>query len=208
MQPTKEHTGDIMHGTPLLIEVCVDSVESAIAAKQGGADRLELCANLGVGGGTTPSLGLLRAVQRAVPDTPIMVRPLYAVGSDHLLSPYPDELWLMQAMVRPRTGDFLYSEAERNVMLEDMYIFKQSGASGVVFGILRKDGTVDVERVTRLANEAFPMQVCFHRAFDMTRDPIEALNDIWSIPHMTRILTRQGHLILATCRLDDSVPLH
>ncbi|KAI0964174.1 hypothetical protein AcW1_001053 [Taiwanofungus camphoratus] len=164
MQPTKEHTGDIMHGTPLLIEVCVDSVESAIAAKQGGADRLELCANLGVGGGTTPSLGLLRAVQRAVPDTPIMVRPLYAVGSDHLLSPYPDELWLMQAMVRPRTGDFLYSEAERNVMLEDMYIFKQSGASGVVFGILRKDGTVDVERVTR--------------AFDMTRDPIEALNDI------------------------------
>lgn len=83
-----------------------------------------------------------------------MVRPLYAVGSDHLLSPYPDELWLMQAMVRPRTGDFLYSEAERNVMLEDMYIFKQSGASGVVFGILRKDGTVDVERVTR---SVFPL---------------------------------------------------
>ncbi|EMD32547.1 hypothetical protein CERSUDRAFT_68572 [Gelatoporia subvermispora B] len=118
----------------ITIEVCVDSVESAAAAVQGGADRLELCSNLGLGGGTTPSLGLLRSVQRAVPRTPIMV------------------------MVRPRTGDFLYSEGEFNVMLEDIRIFKESGTAGVVFGVLDQSGAIDVDRTQKLANEAFPMQ--------------------------------------------------
>ncbi|KAH9947109.1 copper homeostasis CutC domain-containing protein [Amylocystis lapponica] len=149
-------------------EICVDSVESAIAAFHGEADRLELCGNLGLGGGTTPSLGLFKAVQKAVPTLPIM------------------------AMVRPRTGDFLYSDAELEIMLEDIRTFKQAGASGVVFGVLTPDGRVDVPRTTQLVNEAVPMQVCFHRAFDMTRDVMEALTDVLSIPHVTRILT-SGH---------------
>ncbi|GBE83111.1 hypothetical protein SCP_0501580 [Sparassis crispa] len=95
-------------------------------------------------------------------------------------------------MVRPRTGDFLYSQAEFDVMVEDIRVFKEFGADGVVFGILTLDGRIDIERTALLVDEAFPMQVCFHRAFDMTRDPVEALFDISTIPHITRILT-SGH---------------
>ncbi|KAL0951590.1 hypothetical protein HGRIS_008271 [Hohenbuehelia grisea] len=131
------------------IEVCVDSVQSALNAIDGGADRLELCANLGLGGGTTPSLGLLKAVQRVSEGTPIMV------------------------MVRPRTGDFLYSECELDVMVEDIRAFKRRRVRGVVMGVLTKEGRVDVERTKRLVDEALPMEVCFHRAFDMTRDADE-----------------------------------
>ncbi|KAG5647745.1 hypothetical protein DXG03_008468 [Asterophora parasitica] len=142
----------------IVIEVCVDSVQSAITAKQAGADRLELCANLGLGGGTTPSLGLLKAVQRA-------------------------------AMVRPRTGDFLYSDEELEVILEDIRIFKESGVRGIVVGVLDKDGRVDVERMKQIVDEALPLEVCFHRAFDMTRDADEGLADIEGIGGISRILT-------------------
>jgi len=152
----------------LIIEVCVDSVESALAAVRGGADRLELCANLGLGGGTTPSAGLLKVVQSAVNQTPIMV------------------------MVRPRTGDFLYSQPELEVMVEDIKTFKALGATGVVFGVLTCGGRVDIESTTRLVQQALPMQVCFHRAFDMTVDIREALMNIASIPGIIRILT-SGH---------------
>jgi len=152
----------------ILIEVCVDSVESALAAVRGGADRLELCGHLGLGGGTTPSAGLLKAVQNAVPNTPIMV------------------------MVRPRCGDFLYSSLELEVMIEDIRNFRQLGVSGVVFGVLTCGGRVDVERTKQLVAEALPMQVCFHRAFDMTVDYTEALFDISTIPGVSRILT-SGH---------------
>lgn len=154
--------------TRITLEVCVDSVESALNAVHGGADRIELCGNLGVGGGTTPSLGLLKCVRRAVNGVPIM------------------------AMIRPRTGDFLYSEDEMDVMLDDIRIFKRHGARGVVIGVLQRDGTVDVERTKRLVDEALPMQVCFHRAFDMARDPVEALDALQSIGGITRILT-SGH---------------
>ncbi|KAG6910500.1 hypothetical protein DXG01_009919 [Tephrocybe rancida] len=152
----------------LLIEVCVDSVQSAINAAQGGADRLELCANLGLGGGTTPSIGLLRTVQKAIDGIPIM------------------------AMIRPRTGDFLYSDQELDVMLEDIRVFKEQGVRGVVVGILDKHGRVDVERMKQVVDEALPLEVCFHRAFDMTRDAEEALRDIESIGGISRILT-SGH---------------
>ncbi|KAI8990694.1 copper homeostasis CutC domain-containing protein [Trametes punicea] len=149
------------------IEVCVDSVESAIAAIRGGADRLELCGNLGIGGGTTPSIGLFRAVREAVPHgIPIM------------------------AMVRPRTGDFLYTDPELRVMREDIRAFKEAGADGVVLGILLQDGRIDIARTTLLAEEAVPMQVCFHRAVDMSsQDLLTAHLDISGILPITRMLT-------------------
>ncbi|KAJ7597480.1 copper homeostasis CutC domain-containing protein [Mycena floridula] len=148
----------------IIIEVCVDSVESAVNATEAGANRLELCGNLALGGGTTPSLGLYKAVKRSV-NVPIMV------------------------MIRPRCGDFLYSDAELDVMLEDILLFKDHSATGIVVGILTADGRVDVNRVKRVVEAAAGMEVCFHRAFDMTRDPIEAIRDIASIEGVSRILT-------------------
>ncbi|KAI0652510.1 copper homeostasis CutC domain-containing protein [Trametes meyenii] len=158
MSPSTEH---------ITIEVCIDSVESAIAAVRGGADRLELCGNLGLGGGTTPSLGLFRAVRKATPDgIPIMV------------------------MIRPRTGDFLYTDSEFGVMQEDVRAFKEAGASGVVLGVLQQDGHIDVTRTRTLVQDAAPMQVCFHRAIDMaSQDILTAHLEISSIPQVTRILT-------------------
>jgi len=113
-------------GSSFTIEVCIDSVQSAINAAKAGADRFELCANLGLGGGTTPSLGLLKAVQKAAAGIPIM------------------------AMIRPRTGDFLYSDDEFNVMLEDIRVFKEHNVRGIVVGVLTALGQVDVERMKQL----------------------------------------------------------
>lgn len=152
----------------LVIEICIDSVESAVAAARGGADRLELCGNLALGGGTTPSLGLFRRIRQTVRNVPIMV------------------------MIRPRTGDFCYNPTEFEVMLEDIRIFKEEGATGVVFGVLTADGEVDIVRTKRLTAEAAPLQVCFHRAFDMTQDPVRAYNSLRCIPNITRVLT-SGH---------------
>ncbi|KAL4253619.1 Copper homeostasis protein cutC [Abortiporus biennis] len=162
----------------ILIEVCVDSVESAIAAVAGGADRLELCANIPLGGGTTPSLGLFKIIKRVLPNAPIMV------------------------MIRPRTGDFVYTPSELEVMLEDIQIFKQAEADGVVFGVLTPESGIDIYQTNLLVEKARPLEVCFHRAFDMTyrKDPFESsplqiplpnlhLNTLSSIPGITRILT-------------------
>ncbi|KAF8258581.1 copper homeostasis CutC domain-containing protein [Lactarius quietus] len=150
---------------PLVLEVCVDSIQSAISAADAGADRLEVCGNLNIGGGTTPSHGLIRRIQSALTHMPIM------------------------AMVRPRIGDFLYSEEELDVMLEDIELFKSLGIAGVVFGALNRDGTVDVPRTRTLVEAALPMQVCFHRAIDMTRSAVEAYDAICTIPGITRVLT-------------------
>ncbi|KAJ3787154.1 copper homeostasis CutC domain-containing protein [Lentinula aff. detonsa] len=151
----------------ILIEVCIDSVESAMSAIRGGANRLEVCGNLAMGGGTTPSLGLLKAVREAVESfqVPIMV------------------------MIRPRTGDFLYSESEMQIMIEDIRIFNENGVEGFVFGVLTEEGRVDVARTKRLVEASFPARVCFHRAFDMTRDPMEAMIDIMRIGGISHILT-------------------
>ncbi|CDO73444.1 hypothetical protein BN946_scf185013.g79 [Trametes cinnabarina] len=118
-------------------------------------------------GGTTPSIGLFKAVREATPQgTPIMV------------------------MIRPRVGDFFYTDAELQVMREDVRIFKAAGADGVVIGILQKDGRIDVTRTKILAAEAAPLQVCFHRAVDMSsQDILSAHLDVSSIPHVTRMLT-------------------
>lgn len=91
-------------------------------AIRGGAGRLELCSNLGLGGGTTPSIGLFKAVKRVAQNIPVMV------------------------MIRPRTGDFVYSTLETDVMLDDIRSFKQAGAHGFVFGALRPEGRVDLDR--------------------------------------------------------------
>ncbi|CCL98135.1 uncharacterized protein FIBRA_00129 [Fibroporia radiculosa] len=174
----------------ITVEVCVDSVESAVAAAKGGANRLELCGNLALGGGTTPSIGLFQAVRSAVTDVTIM---LAVAGSGTV--PFPGR-WIRAivpiVMIRPRTGDFCYTPDEFAIMREDIRAFKHAGAHGIVMGVLTKDGRVDIGRSATLASEAAPLQVCFHRAFDMTRDPMEALNDVRSIEHVTRILT-SGH---------------
>lgn len=134
--------------TPL-IEGCVDSHASALAAFQGGADRLELCANLAIGG-TTPSRALFRQVRR---DCAVKINVL----------------------IRPRFGDFLYSDAELDEMREEIEAFRDLGANGVVTGVLTPEGEVDERRMRRLADSAGGMDITLHRAFDMTRDPFAAL---------------------------------
>ncbi|NLR74788.1 copper homeostasis protein CutC [Leeia aquatica] len=146
----------------LQIEVCLDSVASARAAAAGGAQRVELCDNL-LEGGTTPSLGMIRAVREAV------------------------ELGLM-VMIRPRGGDFCYSEDEFRAMCLDVEAARQAGANGVVFGILTPEGDVDVTRCRILMEQAGGLPVTFHRAFDMCRDPFAALDDLIELG-VSRVLT-------------------
>jgi copper homeostasis protein len=147
---------------PVLVEACVDSIESALAAAEGGAQRLELCANL-VEGGTTPSAGTLAECRRRL-GIPIFV------------------------LVRPRGGDFLYSAPEFAVMLEDIRHAKESGAAGVVTGILRSNGTIDEDRTSQLIAAARPLHATFHRAFDVCRDLAEAL-DVLIALGVERVLT-------------------
>ena len=133
----------------LVIELCVEGVDGAVTAAAAGADRVELCASLAEGG-ITPSLGTLRATLRAI-TVPIHI------------------------MVRPRGGDFLYSEREFAAMLDDVAIFRDAGAAGVVFGCLDADGAVDEARTRAMAEQAHPASANFHRAFDMAADPHAAL---------------------------------
>ena len=132
-----------------LIEGCVDSHVSALAACRGGADRLELCANLSIGG-TTPSPALFRQVRRNCP-VPVNV------------------------LIRPRFGDFLYSAAEIEEMEACIRQFRDLGADGVVLGALTPEGALDEAVMARLMEAAGDLDVTLHRAFDMTRDPLEAL---------------------------------
>jgi len=146
----------------LVLEVLVDSLDAARAAQAGGADRLELCQNL-FEGGTTPSAGMISAVVAAV-RLPVNV------------------------MLRPRGADFCYSDDEMEVMQRDLRLIKQSGANGVVFGILHPDGSIDAERCSVLTAAARPLSVTFHRAFDVTRDAVEALEDLIRLG-IDRVLT-------------------
>lgn len=151
--------------TNLMIEACTTSIESALQAQKGGAKRVELCDNI-YEGGTTPGYGTIKKV-REVLDIDLNV------------------------MIRPRGQDFCYSEMEFEIMKEDIQMCKQLGADGVVLGILKPDGNIDLERTTELVNLARPMSVTFHRAFDMTPDPFKSLEDIISAG-ADRILT-SGH---------------
>lgn len=147
---------------PILLEICLDSVESAIAAQEGGADRVELCDNL-IEGGTTPSAGTIALARKHID-----------IG--------------LNVIIRPRGGDFCYSEVEFEVMQYDIEQAKRLGANGVVIGLLREDGAVDAERTRRLIELAGPMSVTFHRAFDMSRDPYEALETLIELG-VDRVLT-------------------
>ncbi len=133
----------------MIFEVCIDSVEAAIAAQQAGAQRVELCANL-VEGGTTPSLGMIRLARQSVSIT-------------------------VNVIIRPRGGDFYYSQLEFEVMRQDILSAKEAGADGVVIGLLLPNGSVDVERTRALVDLARPLSVTFHRAIDLCRDSNEAL---------------------------------
>jgi copper homeostasis protein len=137
------------------LEICANSLTSALAAQEGGATRVELCDNLHEGG-TTPSYG-----QIAMAKSRLKI-PLYPI-------------------IRPRGGDFLYSDLEFEIMKADVIACKTLGCTGVVYGILTSEGKIDVERCRQLKELAAPMAISFHRAFDMTSsmpDALEVLIDI------------------------------
>ncbi len=138
-----------------LLECCVDSIESAILAAKAGADRLEVCSNLMIGG-TTPSLAGFRLIRRQVPTK-------------------------LHVLIRPRFGDFCYTEREFAAIREDLKIFREEGADGAVFGVLRPDGSLDKEAMALLMEEAGGMSVTLHRAFDVSSDPFQTLEDAVSL---------------------------
>ncbi|HJA91876.1 MAG TPA: copper homeostasis protein CutC [Candidatus Eisenbergiella merdipullorum] len=168
-----------------LLECCVDSVESALNAGLGGADRLELCSGLVIGG-ITPTLSLYEQIRR------------------HTALP-------IHVLIRPRFGDFLYSEEELSVMEKDILTFRRAGAQGVVIGCLQADGTLDLEAMKRLMAAAEGMSVTLHRAFDMCRDPLEALEQAKQLGVHTILTSGQADtcihaipLLNQLCRLAGS----
>jgi copper homeostasis protein len=144
------------------IEICVDSAAGAFAAERGGADRVEVCDNL-LEGGTTPSAGTIKVARRGL-----------KIG--------------LQVIIRPRGGDFLYSGDEMEVMREDIRCAKELGADGVVIGCLTAAGDIDLVRTAELIALARPLNVTFHRAFDMCREPLKGLEDLVALG-VNRVLT-------------------
>jgi copper homeostasis protein len=165
MRGSKRRLDEPGMAEPVLIEVCVDSVSSAVAAERGGAERVELCSDL-LEGGITPSLGLIEAVRSKVS---IAVHPI----------------------IRPRPGDFCYSDQEFEIMCRDIELAKGADANGVVFGLLDASGNVDVLRTRELVELARPLAVTFHRAFDLSADFHRSLNDVCKIG-AARLLTSGG----------------
>jgi len=146
----------------VLLEICCGSIDDAIEAEKGGADRVELCSALFLGG-LTPSVGTIQEAKRRL-KIPAMV------------------------MVRPRAGGFAYSEAEMVSMERDVEAAVENGADGVVFGILQADGRIDISRCRRIRQLIGKRQAVFHRAFDVTPDPFEAVEQLVELG-ITRVLT-------------------
>jgi copper homeostasis protein len=134
------------------IEIATSDFLTTKAAVEGGADRIELCANLAEGG-TTPSYGQI-----------VQCRESFDV--------------LLYPIIRPRGGDFLYTDEEFSIMLKDVKLCKQLGCDGVVIGLLNADGTIDIKRTSQLVEAAYPLGATFHRAFDRCRDPFEAMEQL------------------------------
>lgn len=145
-----------------IIEIATSDFPSSYAAVQGGADRIELCDNLSEGG-TTQSYGAIKLCREKL---------------DVALFP----------IIRPRGGDFFYTNDEYEIMLSDVKLCKQLGCDGVVIGLLNPDGSIDVDRTKKLVDLAYPLEVTFHRAFDRCRDPFEALEQLIALG-CSRILT-------------------
>lgn len=150
----------------MLVEVCANSLESAINAQKAGAHRIELCSELGVGG-VTPSMGLIQLVRERL-SIPVHV------------------------LIRPRSGHFTYSDTEFEVMKADIVACMELGVDGVVSGVLMKDFSVDVARTRQLVELAQPMHFTFHRAFDWIQDPISCLVELERMGIDT-ILTSGGY---------------
>ena len=136
----------------MIVEVCANSLESAVNAQKACADRIELCTEL-AGGGTTPSFGLLKVIKKYI-SIPVNV------------------------LIRPRSGEFTYSDLEFEIMKKDIELCKELGFNGIVSGVLKKDFTLDVERTKELINLSKPMQFTFHRAFDWVEDPMATLKQL------------------------------
>ena len=147
-------------------ELCSYSIEACYTAARLGVDRVEICASPAEGG-VTPSMGLI-AQACAIPNIETSI------------------------MIRPRGGDFLYTDEEFELMLRDINYAREAGATGVVFGVLTEKGEVDVKRTRLLVEAARGMDTTFHRAIDMTRDYLQAVEDVISAG-CTRILTSGGH---------------
>lgn len=146
----------------MVVEICAASVQSAINAQKGGADRIELCAELSVGG-LTPSYGMIQEVIRLI-QIPVFV------------------------LIRPRSGNFVYSEAEFSEMKTDIEICKELGCSGIVSGVLNEDYSLDLKRTKELIELSKPLEFTFHRAFDRIENPEKALEELIEIG-ADRILT-------------------
>ncbi|HDR1020860.1 TPA: copper homeostasis protein CutC [Pasteurella multocida] len=144
------------------LEVCIDNIESALTAEQAGADRLELCGCLSVGG-VTPPYSLIKSAVNLVKI------PCYV-------------------MIRPRAGDFLFSSNEVQMMLDDIQIAKDLGAKGIVIGALTENAKIDLKTCEKLVSAANGLGVTFHRAFDLCQDPFESLEQIIALG-CERILT-------------------
>lgn len=151
-----------MNSSNIIIEIATSDYTTTKLAVDGGADRIELCANLAEGG-ITPSIGTLQKCRNSFD-----------------IAMYP--------IIRPRGGDFLFSQEEFEIMQYDIIICRQLGYNGIVIGILKADGTIDLERTARLISIAYPLEVTFHRAFDRCKDPFIALEQLIEIG-CQRILT-------------------
>jgi copper homeostasis protein len=147
---------------PILIEVCANSVESALAAQEGGAARVELCSAL-IEGGLTPSPAAIELAQEK-----LRIK--------------------LHVLIRPRGGDFCYDDTEFALMKRDIAFCQRAKADGIVIGILKPDGSVDMARMRELIEAARPMAVTFHRAFDMAADAFRSLDDVLALG-VERLLT-------------------